>query len=68
MTTKLKINSSIEFISGFRSPPGRFRILGERPSETGEITYRVKGENEAFERIALHADIRALPETNRAGE
>ncbi|WP_454917068.1 hypothetical protein [Xanthobacter sediminis] len=58
MSTKFKIDGWVEFVTGFRSPPGRFRVVRELPPERGEPSYRVKGEHEAFERVARESELR----------
>ena len=58
MSAKFKVDGWVEFITGFRSPAGRFRIVRELPPDKGEPSYRVKGENEAFERVARESELR----------
>lgn len=58
MSAKFKVDGWVEFVTGFRSPPGRFRIVRELPPEKGEPSYRVKGEKEAFERVARESELR----------
>lgn len=58
MSTRFKIDGWVEFVSGFRSPPGRFRIVREMPADGDEPSYRVKGEKEAFERVARESELR----------
>lgn len=60
MSAKFKVDGWVEFITGFRSPPGRFRIVRELPPDNGEPSYRVKGEHEAFERVARESELRRL--------
>lgn len=60
MSMKFKVDGLVEFVAGFRSPPGRFRIVREMPSDRGEPSYRVKGEKEAFERVARESELRRL--------
>lgn len=58
MNKKFDVDGWVEFAAGFRSPPGRFRIVRELPSDSGEPSYRIKGENEAFERVARESELR----------
>lgn len=58
MDTKFDTNGWVEFVAGFRSPQGRFRIVRIMPKDRGEPSYRVKGEHEAFERIARESELR----------
>ncbi|MEP9352190.1 hypothetical protein ABLE93_01185 [Xanthobacter sp. KR7-65] len=60
MQAKYKLNAQVEFVVGFRSPPGRFRVIRELPPERGEPSYRVKSEQEAFERVARESELRGL--------
>lgn len=60
MSAKNKIGGWVEFAAGFRTPAGRFRIIREMPPDNGEPSYRVKGENEAFERVARESQLRRL--------
>lgn len=60
MDTKFKSDDWVEFVAGFRAPAGRFRVIREQPTENDELTYRIKGETEAFERIAHASQLRAL--------
>ncbi|MDI4663553.1 hypothetical protein K9U40_04255 [Xanthobacter autotrophicus] len=60
MSAKFKVNGWVEFVTGFRSPSGRFRIIRELPPDRGEPSYRVKGESEAFERVARESELRHL--------
>ena len=58
MVTKFNANGWVELIAGFRSPQGRFQIVRIMPQDKGEPSCRVKGENEAFERIARESELR----------
>jgi len=58
MSAKFKVDGWVEFAAGFRSPAGRFRIVRELPPDRGEPSYRVKGESEAFERVARESELR----------
>jgi len=58
MNAKFKVDGWVEFVMGFRSPAGRFRIVRELPPDKGEPSYRVKGENVAFERVARESELR----------
>lgn len=58
MNTKFNADGLVEFVAGFRSPQGRFRIVRIMPDDKGEPSYRVKGEHEAFERIARESELR----------
>ncbi|MGR7997870.1 hypothetical protein [Xanthobacter sp. ZOL 2024] len=60
MSAKFKSGGWVEFVTGFRSPSGRFRIVSELPSDRGEPSYRIKGESEAFERVARESELRRL--------
>lgn len=60
MSTKFKVGGWVEFVTGFRSPTGRFRIVSELPVDRDEPSYRVKGESEAFERVARESELRRL--------
>lgn len=62
MNTKFSANGWVEYVGGFRSPRGRFQILRIMPVDKGEPSYRVKGENEAFERIARESELRPFGE------
>ncbi|WP_133866796.1 hypothetical protein [Azorhizobium sp. AG788] len=58
MSAKFSVDLWVEFIAGFRAPPGRFQILRQLPPDRGEPSYRVKGEKEAFERVARESELR----------
>lgn len=58
MVAKFKIDDRVEFVIGFRSPPGQFRIIRELPADRSEPSYRVKGERETFERVARESELR----------
>lgn len=58
MNAKFDTSGWVEFIDGIRTPRGRFQIVRIMPSESGEQKYRVKGEKEAFERIASESELR----------
>lgn len=60
MSGKFKVEGWVEFVIGFRSPPGRFQIVRELPTDRGEPSYRVKGEKEAFERVARESELRRV--------
>ncbi|MFG1300063.1 hypothetical protein V5F49_09730 [Xanthobacter sp. V3C-3] len=62
MDTKFETNGWVEFIAGFRSPTGRFQIVRVLPSDTDEPSYRLKGEREAFERVARQSQLRPCEE------
>ncbi|WP_127091597.1 hypothetical protein [Aquabacter cavernae] len=62
MSAKFKIDGRVEFVAGFGSPPGQFRIIRELPSERDEPSYRLKGEHEAFERVARESQLRRVVE------
>lgn len=62
MNPKFDTYGWVEFIVGIRSPRGRFQIVRVMPSEQGEPKYRVKGEKEAFERIASESELRPWSE------
>jgi hypothetical protein len=58
MSAKFKVDGWVEFVAGFRSPAGRFRIMRELPPDRGEPSYRIKGERETFERVARESELR----------
>ena len=58
MDTKFAANGWVEFVAGFRTPPGRFQIVRVLPRDKEEPSYRVKGEREAFERVARESELR----------
>lgn len=60
MQAKFKVDTKVEFVGGFRSPLGRFRVVRQMPADTGETSYRVKSETEAFERVARESQLRAV--------
>jgi len=60
MQAKFKIDSKVEFVGGFRAPPGRFRVIRQMPADSGETSYRVKSETEAFERVARESQLRPV--------
>ena len=62
MDTKFAANGWVEFVAGFRTPPGRFQIVRVLPPDRDEPRYRVKGEREAFERVARESELRLCVE------
>lgn len=62
MNAKFDTHGWVEFIVGIRSPRGRFQVVRVMPSDQGEPKYRVKGEKEAFERIASESELRRWSE------
>jgi len=62
MDTKFEANGWVEFVTGFRTPPGRFQIVRVLPPDTDEPSYRLKGEREAFERVARESELRPCVE------
>jgi len=58
MREKFKVDARVQFISGFRPPTGFFRIVRLLPPIEGEPCYRVKGDHEAFERVARESELR----------
>jgi hypothetical protein len=60
---KYKIGQTINFRSankGRAAPPGQYRILGYRPNEDGEPSYRIKSETERHDRIARESELNWL--------
>ncbi|WP_234052400.1 MULTISPECIES: hypothetical protein [unclassified Xanthobacter] len=60
MDAKFESGGWVEFVTGFQSPRGRFRIVRPLPVDQGEPTYRVKGEGETFERVARESQLRGV--------
>lgn len=58
MSARFNVNGWVEFVVGFLAPPGRFRIVRVLPPDKGEPSYRLKGEHEAFERVARDSELR----------
>jgi len=58
MSTRFDVNCWVEFVVSLRAPPGRFRIVRILPPDRGEPSYRVKGDHEAFERVARDSELR----------
>ena len=57
---KFKIGQTINFRShrGARAAaPGRYEIVGTRPEEGGELSYRIKSELERHDRIARESEL-----------
>ena len=57
---KFEIGQTINFRSdrGARAAaPGRYEIVGMRPNEGGEPSYRIKSELERHERIARESEL-----------
>lgn len=60
---KYKVGQTINFRSatgGRAAPAGQYRILGYRPSEGGEPSYRIKSETERHDRIARESEMNWL--------
>jgi len=58
---KYKIGQKISFRSSLRgqsSSPGQYRIVGYRPPQEGEQSYRIKSDLERHERIARESELR----------
>jgi hypothetical protein len=58
---KFKIGQSVRFETNtwhFRnSVPGAYEVMKQLPERNGEFEYRVKGSNEAHERVATESQI-----------
>jgi hypothetical protein len=57
---KFKIGDNVSFAPGRRSmiaSSREYKIIRRLPVENGQPQYRIKGVSEAFERIALEAEL-----------
>jgi hypothetical protein len=60
---KFEIGETIKFRSLSRAlsaSPGQYRVVGYRPSEDGEHTYRIKSDLERHERIARESEMKEI--------
>jgi hypothetical protein len=58
---KFRVGQTINFRSATRisgAPTGQYRVVGHRPSEGGEPSYRIKSDLERHERIARESELR----------
>jgi hypothetical protein len=57
---RFSIGQSISYRSssrGLAAASGRYRVVGVRPAEEGELFYRIKGDDERHERIARESEL-----------
>lgn len=45
--------------AGFAAPPGSYRVVGALPRESGPQQYRIRNDNEMFDRIVDEARLEA---------
>ena len=58
---KFRIGQTINFRSATRisdAPSGEYRVVGHRPPEGGEPSYRIKSDLERHERIARESELK----------
>ena len=58
---KYKIGETINFRSSTRgrsAVPGEYRVVGHRPPEDGEPSYRIKSDLERHDRIARESELK----------
>jgi hypothetical protein len=58
---KYKIGETISFTSSMKgrsAPPGKYRVVGYRPPEDGEPSYRIKSDLERHDRIARESELK----------
>ena len=61
-----RIGQRLDMIQGTRYFPrgaSVCKVIGLVPIESGQIRYRVRGEDETFDRIVVQADLRAIENT-----
>lgn len=57
---RFSIGQSIRYRSssrGLAAASGRYRVVGVLPAEEGELSYRIKGDDERHERIARESEL-----------
>jgi hypothetical protein len=58
---RYKIGEKITFRSSMRggsASPGQYRVVGHRPPEGGEPSYRIKSDLERHDRIARESELK----------